>query len=131
MMNLRRCSNLAIYNCFRAFFFRFWGNHKIFSQSNIYFCRDSNRIPSEYEERSTSYCFAALLCPIRQLSPDIFPIWKTFTIKQNKHYCANICFLCVCCYTATCFDPFIGSSLGVFNTGFSYWITMISYCIYD
>jgi hypothetical protein len=55
-------------------------------------------------------------------------IRKFCRIKQNLTFtfmvcmvcmCQNLFFICMCCYTATCFDPFIGSSSGVFNTGFS------------
>jgi hypothetical protein len=31
-----------------------------------------------------------------------------FIIKHNRHYCVKICFICVCCYNATCFDPLLG-----------------------
>jgi hypothetical protein len=50
--------------------------------------------------------------PVVYLLDNIYT--TTFTMKQNKHYCANICFLCVC-YATTCFDLFIWSSSGVFN----------------
>jgi hypothetical protein len=33
-----------------------------------------------------------------------------FIIKHNKRYCVNICFICLCCYNATCFDPLLGHS---------------------
>jgi hypothetical protein len=77
--------------------------------------------------------YASCCVSIRQY---LFINWSVyitpFTIKQNKHYCANICFLYACVVISLHVSTlFIGSSSGVFNTGFSYWITMNSYCIYD
>jgi hypothetical protein len=76
--------------------------------------------------------YASCCVSIRQY---LFTNWSvyttTFAIKQIKHYCANICFLYACVVIPLHVSTlFIGSSSGVFNTGFSYWITMNSYCIY-
>jgi hypothetical protein len=54
----------------------------------------------------------------------------TFIIKQTHG--VNIRFLlCVSCYSATCFDPFLGSSSGYRNTSFSYCINMNSYRLHS
>jgi hypothetical protein len=53
-----------------------------------------------------------------------------FIIKHNKHYCVNICFICVCCYKATCFDPLLGHSQAYAIQASVTAISMNSYCIH-
>jgi hypothetical protein len=53
-----------------------------------------------------------------------------FIIKRNKHYSVNICFICLCCYNATCFDPLLGHPQAYAIQALVTASNMNSYCIY-
>jgi hypothetical protein len=54
-----------------------------------------------------------------------------FTIKQIKHYCVNICFICVCYYNATCFGPLLGHLQAYSILALVTEINMNSYCVHN